>query len=359
MGGKGHFTEVFRWTRDTEADLISSIAAGVAMAAPLALAMRYGHAAAGFILAFGAMSTASQPLRTRLSEQIRLLPMALAPIVIAGLAALVISGHGVLTDVFMVIVIGVASVAGGHSPRLAVATASLLPYLLIVTGIARNVPYHFALVLLIFMGAVWGVVLRIIIGVVTRRLSATATIPTGKSDRSVQSRRSFGGYPFNSVERWEYPARLCTCLAIASVLSSIWPDHHLNWISMTVVLLMRRQLEVVPVRVTQRALGTLIGVIIVVILSPNSESGWAIVVGVLILGALRALLKERNYLAYSVIMTPLILLVLDGGHHAGTPVLIDRVIATLAGSILVVAANFITCRVLSTLRRPIEVTENR
>ena len=51
------------------------------------------------------------------------------------------------------------------------------------------------------------------------------------------------------------------------------------------------------------------------------------------------MLRGTNYLAYSAAMTPLIVLIVDGGRAPESSLLVDRLVATVLGAALVVAAN--------------------
>ena len=112
----------------------------------------------------------------------------------------------------------------------------------------------------------------------------------------------------------------------------MWPGHHLNWIAITVVLLTERALEAFPVKITQRALGTLIGVIVAEALEASGVAAAlpALVIAVLATG--RPLLRANNYLAYTAVTTPLILLILETGRSPDTSLFVDRLAATLAGA---------------------------
>jgi Fusaric acid resistance protein-like len=71
---------------------------------------------------------------------------------------------------------------------------------------------------------------------------------------------------------------------------------------------------------------------------------WAVATLVGLLGVVRPLLRARNYLLYSLVMTPLILLMLDAGRGPDLGVLFDRVLATLIGSGLVLSAGMVVSR---------------
>jgi len=112
----------------------------------------------------------------------------------------------------------------------------------------------------------------------------------------------------------------------------------------TVVLLTERQPEILPVKTTQRALGVVLGVALTGLVLAEIRSPLAIATLVCLLATLRPWLRARNYLAYTGVMTPLILLVMDLGRPIGGDVLVDRLIATLLGSAIVVAVNCLAVR---------------
>ena len=56
------------------------------------------------------------------------------------------------------------------------------------------------------------------------------------------------------------------------------------------------------------------------------------------------MLRVRNYLAYSAVMTPLIILIIDAGRAPDIGLLLDRLVATLIGAALVVGANLLLMR---------------
>jgi uncharacterized membrane protein YccC len=116
-----------------------------------------------------------------------------------------------------------------------------------------------------------------------------------------------------------------------------------------VVLLTERKIEIFPVRATQRALGTLLGVLVAGLLLVYRPPFWGLVVILGVLAGARPLLRTGNYLAYSTIMTPLVIVIMDSGQLLGVGVLIDRLVATLVGAALVIGANQILARAVAPL----------
>jgi uncharacterized membrane protein YccC len=105
----------------------------------------------------------------------------------------------------------------------------------------------------------------------------------------LRSLRTLGG--------WQYALRLGICLAIAVALRSVWPEHHLNWVAITVVLLTERTIEAFPVKITQRAIGTLIGVVIAEIVEATGLAAAAPALVIAVLATGRPMLRANNYLA--------------------------------------------------------------
>ena len=212
----------------------------------------------------------------------------------------------------------------------------------------ENTPDRGGLLLLMAAGALWTSGASLLIGALLRMRPANKVaseevappeLPT--KQRVARWRRSLARFA-----GWQYPLRLMLCLAIAGGLRALWPDHHLHWIALTVALLAERQIDAFPVRTTQRALGAALGVLATGLLILYPPPAWAVVVAVGVLAGLRPLLRARNFLAYTAVMTPLIILLLDMGRPPELAVLIDRLVATLVAAGLVIATNLLFKKLL-------------
>ena len=210
-------------------------------------------------------------------------------------------------------------------------------YLVLSLSLIEYAADHRGAALVFGLGALWNIAVRIMLvgrGQKIELVPATpARVPT------TAQRRAHWRRTMRELAGWQFPIRILIGLTAASVLRHIWPTHHYGWILVSVALLTQRPLEHVPIKITQRALGTALGVGVT----------WAILTGIsshLLLGALICLLataapiaRARNYLVYSAIATPVILLVMDIGKPIETSLLSDRLVATLAAAAIVVAAN--------------------
>jgi uncharacterized membrane protein YccC len=138
---------------------------------------------------------------------------------------------------------------------------------------------------------------------------------------------------------WQFIGRLLLCLLVAELLRQITPFGHSYWIVLTVALCFKPDFASVFSRTLQRGIGTGLGVVI----------GWGatfFAAGYSVLPILAVLCAaipwavRRNYWAFSVIITPLVLLLLDYGGTVGPDVLLQRLVNTATGCAVVLIAGY-------------------
>jgi hypothetical protein len=142
------------------------------------------------------------------------------------------------------------------------------------------------------------------------------------------------------------PVRFMVLKKDAAEIHHLWPEHHFYLIMLTVALLTQLPVEHLPAKTIQRLLGTIFGVGIAWVIATNMTSPPILAVLACIFATLVPIARARNYLLYSIVATPLILLVLDLGRPIDIALLSDRIIATMIGGSLVIAGNAVTNRLL-------------
>ncbi|WP_344231353.1 FUSC family protein [Kribbella hippodromi] len=145
------------------------------------------------------------------------------------------------------------------------------------------------------------------------------------------------------LEGWRYAINLVPPLAIATAIGGWWHHERSYWIALAVVIVVRRRGDSL-LRATQRCLGTCAGVLIGAALILWVPPSWAIVAVVTVLAGLRPLLKERNYAAYAMIMTPLVVLLLDLGRTPDLSTIGYRLIDTVLGCLLAIIPTLVLRR---------------
>lgn len=194
------------------------------------------------------------------------------------------------------------------------------------------------------IGAAWAgsvaLVLSAALHLATRATAAAAPL----APASALSRLPWPGRLVRAASRreaWSYTARLVAALALAQLVHGSWPSPHAYWVVVTAALVVTRATAGTHIRALQRTLGTMAGVILGSVLLASRLAGWAVFVAIALFAGLRPLLKARNYLAYSAIMTPLVVMLLEFGRPFDPSILVERLLATLAGCAIAMAADFV------------------
>jgi len=350
--GKTHLAHVFHWSAEAEIESAEILAAGLGMAGPVLLAALSGHLSLGLMAALGALAVSGAEWGRNAVAQAKGVALAIAPAALACVVAGLIGGRGWLTSAMLVLLACVAATVGGYSRPLAVAATRFVLFLaiagnLMVSASGSEASRTAGFFLLFLAGAFWAGALGLLFGAVARlhrrAVPATEAVPHVATARQKFTRwkRSLA-----HLAGWQYTIRLGLSLGIAEGLLWLWPAHHFHWIALTVAILTARQLEAVPVKTTQRAFGTTLGVVAAALFFTVELPLWGLILAIGVLAGLRPLLKARNYLAYSAIMTPLVMLLMDGGQPPGQGVLLDRLVATVVGAVLVIAANLLLRKAL-------------
>lgn len=340
-GLRTHWGQAMRWSSDGDSDGVAVVGSAFGMAAPILLGAALGDLEKGFSLAVGSLMVGGIGAHSSFRAQAKTLVLALTPTALAAVVAIAIAGHGVWSQALMVVLAGMAGIVAAIGRPITPMALRFVLFLVVVVGFAEDMPDRLGLLLHMGAGAVWASGLNLVLGAVARAAGYAGKDPaetphTPWCERFKRWRRAL-----TKLAGWQFALRLILCLAVAGVLLWLWPTHHLHWVALTVALLIEWQIDAFPVRTTQRACGTALGVLATGILIIETPPAWALVVGMALLAGARPLLRTRNYLAYSAVMTPLIILILDAGKPIETGLLIDRLIATLIGAALVIAANLL------------------
>jgi hypothetical protein len=343
----GHLREVLGWTPAAPLTARTIAIAALGMAAPVIVGIALGKPHLGFTIGLGAMlladQTSAQAPASPTNQDRPSVGAALLPAALAVILATLIAG-GPWTDPAMIALATVAATISGYSRPVAVMAIRFIIYLVLSVSLLDSAGGHRTAIALVFgLGALWNMAIRMLLRGPVSAPTAPARKPTPAQLRAHWRRtmREFAG--------WQFPIRILLGLGIASLLRHLWPSHHFFWIVLTVALLTQRPLEHVPVKITQRAVGSLLGVgltwAILASVGSHAPQSWALVAIICVLGAAAPLARSRSYLVYSVISTPVILLVMDLGKPVATALLTDRLAATLMGAAIVVALNIILERV--------------
>jgi len=340
--------EALHWAPTATTDRRNLAVAALGMMIPVLTGLAAGRLETGFTIGLGAMLLTEAPSAASSTTAATGRSSPLSAILPAGAAvtlATLICG-GVWTDPAMVVLAGVAAAVSGYSRPVGVAAIRFIVYLVLSVTVLQSAGDHRTAAALIFgLGALWNMVVRRLLVRPDPQAASIEAAPPARQPTPAQ-RRAYWRRTLRTLSGWQFPIRIVGGLGVASLLRQLWPSHHFGWIVLTVALLTQRPIEHLPVKTIQRGLGTVLGVAVT----------WAIVTWVtppVLLALLICLLaiaasvaRARNYLVYSAIATPVILLVLDFGKPVQTTLLTDRLMATVVAAAIVIVANVVVDRAL-------------
>ncbi|HUR04678.1 MAG TPA: FUSC family protein [Nonomuraea sp.] len=338
------------------------IAAGSGLGGPVAWGVASGHPALGTLAALGALSVSGVSMGAApvdgvvakgasLAEGLARGGYAVAVTTVAGLVGAAVGGHGWITAVTIVLVAALAAVVGGISRPMAEHTTRFIVFMVITTGLAEHAA-PVAAAVLFAEGAIWGLLVT--------ALCTHTKQPGTKRSRPKRPRRTEPAAvpPANPaptkralLRRWwrtlktmrgrQYPIRLTACLAVAEIIGLMWPQPTASWIAVTLVIVVRRQLDGALRRAIERAAGTGAGVVAGSAVLLWVPAPWLFVLLVTGLAAVRPVLKDRDYTLYATVMTPLVLLLMEGGGRVAPATIGYRLADTAIGCVLALGLGYL------------------
>ena len=348
-GVKGHLEAAFQWSPGAPVTGRSVAIAALAIAAPVLAGLALGRLSTGLTIGLGAMLLAAEtPGAPSQAERSASAGSAIPPAALAVTSATVIAAAP-WSDAAMIALAGGAAIVSGYSRPLAIASIRYVIYLILGVNLIESAGANRGWAALAFgLGALWNVAVRRMLAAAPK-LAASSAAPV-RAPTSAQ-RRAHWRRTLRELTGWQFAIRLVAGLTIASAVRQVWPTHHYGWLVLTVALLTQRQIEHLPVKTTQRAMGALLGVGLTWGILAGIASPVLLALVTCLLAMAATVARAGNYMAYSVISTPVILLVLDFGRRVEPALLIDRLVATAAGAAIVVALNFIVDRLLQRAAR--------
>lgn len=312
--------------------------AAAAMGLPMLFTEMRGHFGIGLVMALGALSATRNPPLATLSERRAAALGAFLPSALAALTAALLSEIGAQADLAMVGLVSLCALLMRYSRPVAISTVRFILFLVIFsTAIsASRTPWRLAG--LVAVGAFWTAVLVFVMSLIMTRSPQPSTKPPESSARKrvTRMRRELA-----LPGTWDYPLRLLVGLGLSLLIRQIYPSHHYSWITVAVALLTPRHFEMWPIKATQRFIGTIIGVLAAGLLLTEAHTSLVLMIATTLLAGLRSWYEERSYLLYTAVMAPLILCLMGSGHATPDRLLVDRIVATLFGVLLVWFSNWV------------------
>ncbi len=337
-------SDVLRWTPATPPDVSQIIAAMLGLAGPIIAGVATDHLRLGMVAAIGGLALGGAGQGATLRQR----ALALAAALLAGCAAILtgtlIANHGGLIVVAVPAVAALAGLVGGISLPTAREASRFILFTTIAAGLSAPEVRPPGMTLLFFLGGTWTLGLSLLLHAVfgrAKRTAASSATAVRRPRRPVALLLSRWRESLFHLSGWQYPIRIWSCLTVAEAIAQIWPGQHGQWIAVTVAIVLGRRLPAPPTRLLQRALGTMLGVIVAGLLVFWTPPPLIVTCEIAALAAARPVLRAGNYAAYAVVMTPLIVLLLDFGQVVSAGILVDRLMATIAGCLITLLFGYL------------------
>jgi Fusaric acid resistance protein-like len=320
-----------------------ALASMLGMAVPVAVGAALGYGRVGTVAALGGLALGGERRGASGREQIVGMGRAAAA---GGAAVLVGSALSPHAAWGIPAVAAVAALIGGISRPLARETTRFILYAIIAANLGERGAHPLGAVSVFVAGAAWAAAVSLLVGRAFRwaGVAVSAAAPDGAGSAAGYSARQLLRRWKRSLARlagWQYVLRIAICLAAAGCFDRLWPGHHGYWVSITVVIVVQRNLEAALPRALQRAGGTAVGVLLAAVVVLGPPPPWAAVLLIAAFAAARPVLMDANYAAYAAVMTPLVILLLDFGEGPSMAVVVDRLVATLAGCVVAVTLGYL------------------
>jgi uncharacterized membrane protein YccC len=326
------------------------ISAMLGLAGPLAVGAMFGHAQIAMAASLGGLALSGGGKGGTFREEAYRKIYGLAAGCAAMLTGSAMAGHATLVTFGIPAIAAVAGLLGSISRPLARATTQFILYTIIAANVAARTAHPLGMMLLFSLGAAWTAGLSLVLRPLfqaMRPVSHTpanaAQVPKYTAGQLLRRWRKSLAH----LSGWQYVLRITPCLVAAGAFEWIWPHHHGYWVSITVVIVVQRNLQTSLTRTLHRAAGTTLGVLLISLLLIGSPNMWAMIAMIAALAAARPILIEANHTAYAAVMTPLVILLLDFGQEPSWAVVGDRLAATLAGCALALTLGYLAWSSLS------------
>lgn len=351
-----------RWTKDVPVDKLQIIVSAIGMVGPIAFGAAKGHLPTGLLAAMGSLAVSGIGFTSNLRGKAIELGYALLTVAAAVFIGGQLGGQGLLPRLELVAFIALVALLGGMSRPTAVESSRFIIFTVLSTGMGTGgITNAAGMTIVLVAGALWTAVLSLA-ALWLRSLILRPCKPAaeelgqadGKSGRKVTTSQLLKHW-FKSLGHfagWQYTARITLCMFTAEIIGFWLNQERSYWIALTVALVVHRNFAAAFTRTFDRAVGTVVGVLLGGILVVWPLPSWGLIFVIGVFAALRPILRAHSYLAYSTMMTPLLVLLLSFGQVVSATLLLHRLVDTVVGAIIsLVLGYFIWPSRQNTLRR--------
>lgn len=341
------FTQLLRdsliWSNNATVSPAKIVIATLSFTVPIILGTYLHNIAVGAGMAIASYLIGTDPLPESIKEKLKALSIDIFSLALATYIGILFVSNDLETKAaFWFLVAGVA-LAGSFSK----AMARLSSLFIVMLIIARNLGQHGAdpakSSILFLIGSVWIVLLILFLEPVIDYFTVTKTAtPETKAVQDPQFKHLWHHWKnsLTHLSGWLYTIRLISCMIAAEICLYFWPNQHSYWIFLTIAIVVHRNPREALLRKIQRSLGTLVGIVLASFLLIWQPPTWLVIILIAVLAGARPVVKAKNYAAYCLLITPLVMLLLDLHQPPTLNVLADRLLAAFLGSAIAFVVGY-------------------
>ena len=338
MAARDLVSEALR-TEERGLEWRAGIAGSVATVGPLAIGLASGEDVLGLIAAIGALNTALCIPAARLRVRLWWGSAAAVSSVAAFALANLVRDHEwavVVATLLWVSAWAFARAAGRPGAILGFATSAVL---VVVSGMPAS-PEPFDQRLFWFAT---GAIAALGLMVVAQRGPESPEHVAAESLRAV--RRAVTG-PDSALRA--HAARLGVAVAAATLFYLAIDLAHGYWVALTTLAILQPEERATQIRSVQRAIGTLAGVVLIVVITLATHEPWALAAGAAVAAFGLFALDDRGYFWLVALITPTVLFMLSAVEFQGDDIGLERVADSSLGILIGLAFSEVAWRLWPT-----------
>ena len=318
-----------------EMKLLNILVATLGLTVPVLAGLEIDRIQVGIIASLGGLALCNEGIKDTFHEQLSSIVLALTIGILAFILGTYLSGNRLVSLILIPIIIFIVATIGRINRTMVRASILFILFIIIATSFESKGKTQFYVIIFFALGAFWTALLSLIAGFMANKFMKKSSMldlnPKVPPKYTFKQLLNHWRKYLHHFEGWQFSLRITSCIIIAETIKYLWPHHHGYWILLTIAIVVQPNIDNLLKRMNKRAIGTIIGIIISMIFIYFIPPVSVIVLIIAILAALRSILKEKNYLAYSVVMTPLVIILLDFGNLSSFNIVLDRLYCTLIG----------------------------
>jgi hypothetical protein len=328
-----NLVRLFQWSKDYSFNFYQLLIAVIGMTFLISLGVITSHPTAGVLASFGGLSLSGDKNIQKFGIYIRDLTLNMTSGMFGFMLGNYITPHSLFSLFIFPFSFLLIATIGGINRTLARITAIFFLFWIIATNFDSSNMNALKLIIFFLSGNIVFIIIATILWPIYK-LKVNNVVFNEVKKYTVSQHIVHWQKTLKNVKGWQYGLRLSISSFFAILIILIFPFHHSSWILLTIVIVVQRNVDHLPKRMFQRSIGTLAGVAFIGLLANFYSGQWFTVLLISVLISARILLKDGNYLFYSIIMTVLVIILVDFGHAISYQVMFERVLATFIGCLI-------------------------